>query len=471
MTTRSGIAYKRNWPLHFDTNPEQHKIKPKKKKMNELSSEPVENSGQFIDLSATIINRPGQGNMANQPHAASTGAENEGDNFLTPGTRRNQPRDVDLEERMKNIVSSEVNDIRKTLDTLIKTVQNLAVNTASKVVSFEDRSKDVDVPQPEHPAVSNQRLDRDPLTSGTPSSSGGYVPPSFRMEPLRIRVDKFGINFDGNPLKLTVEEFIFRLECLQEQYDIPWDEILRDFRLLISGPVLEWFWQAQKMRKFTLWIRLKDALLSQYRTTKSPWEAMRDLVERKQMANETIDAYFHVMGKLRSRLHHPITDEDMIKIIKSNVRENIKMVIYPMSIATVELLRVECKDAEKNFPRKDPRPMTHNPRPSRPVNEVTYEGYEDYDYDVGDESDPQVDLANYISAMRVNLQSNKAICWNCHVPGHVFIDCPSTERTVFCYKCGKPKVITPTCPNCQSGNRRRGVEASGETRPAENPTK
>lgn len=469
MYTRSKTANKRNWPLHFDANSDQGQIEPKKKKMNELETGNMENTGQFRDLSSTIINRPGHGNIDNNPQTAPTGIENEGDNFLTPGTRRVQSRDVNLEERVKDIVSNEVKDLRKTIDILVKTVQNMTSNTTNvtpRTVNFDGHVGNGNIPQSDLPAVSNAMASRERIQSGTSSSSGYYFPPVPMKDHLRIRVDKFGINFDGNPLKLTVEEFIFRLECLKEQYDIPWDEILRDFRLLVSGPALEWFWQLQKMRKFTQWVRLKDALLSQYRATKSPFEAMKDLVERKQMANEPIDTYFHAMGQLRSRLPLPITDEDMIKIIKSNVRENIKMVIYPMSISTVELLRVECKDAEKNFPKRDTRQMAPIPRQIRQVNEVTYD---DYEYE---EPNPQIEVPDTVSAIRMAQQHNKVyVCWNCQESGHTFVDCPSTARSLFCYRCGKQNTITPKCPNCQKGNYRRGVETTGETRPAGNPEK
>ncbi|XP_065356323.1 uncharacterized protein LOC135950717 [Calliphora vicina] len=58
---------------------------------------------------------------------------------------------------------------------------------------------------------------------------------------------------------------------------------------------------------------------------------------------------------------------------------------------------------------------------------------------------------------------NTTICWNCKEDGHMFMDCPSQRRRLFCYKCGHDNTVTPKCPTCQ-GNRnanelRVGLEA------------
>lgn len=462
MNTRSRSESKRDRPTTFNEESERYNRETKKKKMNSLNSNVASKDGQIRDLSSTINRQPAQGDVASPAFVAQTATDSGGERYSTPGNGRSHTADRALEDRMKNLISNEVNDIRKTLDTLVRTVQGMALggnNAANGTGSQGSRSMSTNASQPGSSGSSSQR-DR------PPSTSTNYSQPPLNDDRLRIRVDKFGINFDGNTMRLTVEEFIFRLECLQSQYGVPWEEILRDFRLLVSGPVLEWFWQSQKLRNFTQWIQLKDALLCQYRSTKSAFEAMRDLVDRKQLSNEPVDAYFQAMGQLRSRLLHPITDQDMISIIKVNVKENIKMVVYPMSIATVEMLRVECKEAERNFPRRDPRPVAPHTRPTRHVNEVALDEYE------FDEHETHREAPECISAIRTNIQQNRTIvCWNCRAEGHMFMDCPSSERGLFCYRCGRPNTITPRCQNCQSGNSKRGVANPGETRPSENPAK
>ncbi|KAI8115900.1 hypothetical protein CVS40_11953 [Lucilia cuprina] len=154
----------------------------------------------------------------------------------------------------------------------------------------------------------------------------------------------------------------------------------------------------------------------------------------------------------------------MIKILKRNVKESVARIVYPIPVSSVEQLRIECNEAERNFPRRDSRNIQPPARSSRPVSEV----YLDHNEYTNLEEDITENLE--VSAIQLNQQKSNLVCWNCKVPGHVFMECPSTERTLFCYRCGKPNVITPNCPICQ-GNLKRGVGMTGDLRPSKNPNK
>lgn len=455
MNTRSRSRSKRNRGQAFDPNTSVAEIELKRQRMAEQGTSGNANEGQIRDLSNTIINQP----------------------VTAPaGTSENRLNDNNqgIEGTVKAIVSNELIDIRRTMETLARSIKDLSMVVGQRQAPPSERAisgvgdggfvNEALVQRPmadtHDSAVATDR----PGSAMHSTNSSSHYPNSAINDQIRIRIDKFGINFDGNVQRLTVEEFIFRLECLQAQYAIPWEEVLRDFRLLVSGPALEWFWHSQKTKYFRDWFQLREALLCQYRTTKSAFEAMRDLVDRKQAGNETVDGYFHSMAQLRARLVQPIGDLDMVNILKVNVRDNIKMIVYPMSISTVEMLRTECKEAERNFPRREHRSMPVS-RPVRQVSEVFVDGYE------GFEPDYQQDTSEEVAAIRIQnqRQPKQLICWNCNEAGHVFMECTSSVRSLFCYRCGKPNTITPKCPNCQQGNHRRGVEKSGEPRPSENP--
>ncbi|KAI8125098.1 hypothetical protein CVS40_4835 [Lucilia cuprina] len=61
------------------------------------------------------------------------------------------------------------------------------------------------------------------------------------IERINIRVDKWGILYNGNNSQLSIEDFIFRIKHLQAHFIISWDEILRDFHLLVTGPAKDWY--------------------------------------------------------------------------------------------------------------------------------------------------------------------------------------------------------------------------------------
>ncbi|KAI8118687.1 hypothetical protein CVS40_9620 [Lucilia cuprina] len=210
---------------------------------------------------------------------------------------------------------------------------------------------------------------------------------------ILIRVDKWGLTFNGNSTHMSVEDFIFRLEHLQAHYDVLWEEILRDFHLLVTGPAKDWYWLMIRTHGVMKWPTLRCELLNQYRNNSSNFEIMRDLVERKQQPQETIDAFFYAMNKLRSRLVQAIPEYDMIKIMKRNVKENVAKIVYPIAVSSVEQLRLECNEAERNFPRREMR-INFLQRPVRAVNEVRFVEPN------GREIDESSDISEEIAAIR-----------------------------------------------------------------------
>lgn len=271
-----------------------------------------------------------------------------------------------------------------------------------------------------------------------------------------FRVERFGLKFDGNQAKLSVEDFVFRLEHLQAQYGIPWTEILRDFHLLVSDAALDWFWLQVNTRNGNNWPALKHALLLQYKTPRSNFEIMRDLVERRQQPGESLDSYFRALNQIRSKLEQPIPEYEFIKIAKRNLKESVARLVYAMDVTSIEQLRISCIEAERCFPKRDMRPLTQPQRMQRHVSEV-YPEKDPYEENTTEEVE--------VSAV------NNLICWNCREPGHTFMECMSSERYIFCYKCGRPDTITPKCPNCKSENPRMNVGKAGNHRSKENPAK
>lgn len=176
------------------------------------------------------------------------------------------------------------------------------------------------------------------------------------------------------------------------------------------------------------------------------------------------------MNKLRARLREPLPEHEMIRILKRNMRENLAPYLYSMQIYTVEQLRDNCKEVEKNFLVRDAPRMATQGRampPKRYINEVVLESSDT------EEIVEEMKLKNSHTDQRTNTKEdrrNAVVCWNCQQVGHVFMDCPSMQRSLFCYKCGLTGVITPRCPKCQE-NRMRGAIPAGEPRLYQNPDK
>ncbi|XP_061397869.1 uncharacterized protein LOC133333576 [Musca vetustissima] len=278
-----------------------------------------------------------------------------------------------------------------------------------------------------------------------------------------IVVDKWNISFDGRSDGLDVEDFIFRTEHLQRVYGCPWSEVIRDFQLLLKGDAKEWFWVLIANQDIYNWTDLKEALMQQYKSSRSQYEYLRDLEVRKQKVGESIDDYFHAMKKLRSKLRTPLPETDMIRIVKRNLRPDLSHIIYAMKIYTIDQLRDECKELEKNYLKKEKYsiPTVKIPQQTRrqyPVNEVYL------DEQLGDQMDEELIIVEEVNQKRTAEKRESTLtCWNCQASGHTYFECPVPQRNLFCYRCGCPGVTCPTCPKCL-GNGMKGVWKSGETR-------
>lgn len=300
---------------------------------------------------------------------------------------------------------------------------------------------------------------RDWNRSSIPQPTYGYRAP--------IKIDRWGIKFDGNPELLTAEDFIFRLETLQGHYGCPWPEILRDLHLLLSGPAYEWYWQFQQTYRSPDWPMLKEALLQRYRNPKSDLEIMRDLMDRKQGVWESTEDFFSSIHKMRSRLRMQLPEVELVRILKRNLNERIGRLVYPQAVYSLDQLRMACRDAEDAFPCSD-RMNRHARQPMGRynANELAY---------MEEEAVPiEENLAafQYSGNRPRNNREGEArslICWNCKVPGHTFMDCPSTERNIFCYKCGCEGVITPKCRKCHPENSGRNATSMGEAHSSQSP--
>ncbi|KAM8718693.1 hypothetical protein ACLKA7_001412 [Drosophila subpalustris] len=172
--------------------------------------------------------------------------------------------------------------------------------------------------------------------------SGGRQP---RADPIKIQ--RWGILFDGGPKSMPVKEFIFRVEHMQKVYNVPWSDVIRDFHALVDGRARDWFWTHVRTATILDWPNLRYCLEQHFQSRKSSFEQEQDLRERKQRPGESIDDYLQEMISLRSRLPTPFSDHDLIKTIKINIRDGISRVIYPMAISNLEKLRDECHEAER----------------------------------------------------------------------------------------------------------------------------
>ncbi|KAM8708108.1 hypothetical protein ACLKA7_015130 [Drosophila subpalustris] len=246
---------------------------------------------------------------------------------------------------------------------------------------------------------------------------------------------------------------------MQKVYNVPWSDVIRDFHALVDGRARDWFWTHVRTATILDWPNLRYCLEQHFQSRKSSFEQEQDLRERKQRPGESIDDYLQEMISLRSRLPTPFSDHDLIKTIKINIRDGISRVIYPMAISNLEKLRDECHEAERWLATRWTKPAQPLLPPKVPRHHVQ-EAYVPVTEPNAEEEEEQSVEALY----RPREGGGNLTCWNCSQAGHTFWDCESTERTIFCYKCGLAGTVFPKCTRCQQGNHRRSKTQAEESR-------
>ncbi|XP_073838108.1 uncharacterized protein [Musca autumnalis] len=444
---------KRNRTASFDISRISVQTLPKyrKKDKNGGMVNPPGIDPAIIDMSQTInANSIPNNNLYN---AVSNGNASGSQNSMPIGNEMNNVlkemvdtgvnnAQLSLRPLVKECIGEEMRKVYEAIGKLGDIVKNL--NVGNNAQNNQQNNSPFPFPYPPPTIETNRR-------SEIPTNNMMSNPPGPNLD-RPSKVEKFKLKFDGNQSGMSVEDFVFRLEYLKNQYRVSWEEIYAEFQSLLTGSAYEWYWLQIKTGVVKDWHSLKDALYRRYSTTRSNFEVMSEIVDRKLKPGEDIDTFFQSINTLRAKLVQPISDGELIQIVKRNLKGEIFRMVYPMNVGSMEQLRMECILAEKTCSKRDVRYMPPPPNRQVRVNEVTTENY---DYDCDYYGDDQI---QEVSEMKTD-----PICWNCRKTGHRFMDCLSTQRTLFCYRCGQPDTVAPRCPKCKSENAKKSMISAGRS--------
>lgn len=260
----------------------------------------------------------------------------------------------------------------------------------------------------------------------------------------KYKVKDWGMRFNGSEKNADAEHFIFCLESTRQDYGYPFDELLREFPQLLEGSAESWYWQQRRIAPFRHWNELREAFLAQFRRYQNEFQIQKEIMGRRQMPNETFDEFFDAVLKMRNQQRSPYDENDLVEIMKGNLKSSLASLIFPIQIKGLNHFRQEVKRAELMVAGQRQAYQQRTFQPQK-VHELEYT-----------EAESELD----VDALAV---SNRYTCWNCRKVGHSYIDCPVPISKVFCFKCGREGVVSPKCPRCQ-GNLNRSVPRTGEAR-------
>ncbi|KAI8121826.1 hypothetical protein CVS40_7192 [Lucilia cuprina] len=256
---------------------------------------------------------------------------------------------------------------------------------------------------------------------------------------------------------MLVEDFIFRIEKLQKSYDCPWEVIMDGFHHLLEGQAARWYWDHIRDRPGINWKNMKLDIVLKFQQFQTNMDVLRRMMDRFQMRDEKSSNYIDAIISLRNQLREPLPDYQVVDIIKRNLKPRIAFLIFATQIYSIEHLRVECRKAEDLIDYEFQQRSRQNVS-NRAVNELSWD---DFNFEEPVEEIRHRQFSKPCPKPMINNDSMK--CWNCNISGHTFKECTSAQRSLFCFRCGTPGVITPQCIKCKQGNRHTSA-MGGESR-------
>lgn len=278
------------------------------------------------------------------------------------------------------------------------------------------------------------------------------VDPSIRFDPniSNIPCDKitsiiqnWNLKFDGSSTGLNVDEFLYRVRSLtQDNFRGDFNVICRNLNILLIGKAREWFWRYHKRVTTVQWDDFCDAIRSQYKEFKSPFDIKEEIRGRKQKVGETFDAFLDSITTMMDRLPEPVPEYELVEILCRNLRPDIRQELLFVQINSLSHLRRLVQKRENflndEYVRKSltSRPANVQHMPRRNISEL--EALDDEPNHDDEGKDRFVEAFHKVGNMT---------CWNCDGVGHHWHDCVET-RTIFCYGCGLKDTYKPNCSKC-----------------------
>lgn len=336
---------------------------------------------------------------------------------------------------------------------------------------------------PQPPVTSPQQMQTLPAVEGrtfrelfgiTPHSEQGNVaqnrPPSNHVNSisgygsnsasdLQSRPDKvlqimsnWKLKFNGGQNGLSVDNFIYRVEALTAQtLQGNFDILCGNASSLFDGKANDWFWRYHRSVSSICWNDMCRALREQYQDSRTDIDIRELIRERKQKPNESFDSFYDSIVALTDRLQTPLSDTDLVEILRRNLLPEIQHEILNLEIRSLQFLRDTCRRREffmQDVRRRHGFALTRPAPMGKRISEI------DMNVDVTQVCQ-EVQPSDEISALTL-------VCWNCNKAGHRYQDCVS-DRTIFCYGCGAADTYKPNCPKCNSKNSRSNAPKSAPT--------
>lgn len=358
---------------------------------------------------------------------------------LNPGEAMNAIALITMERRLLTSLSEKMSEIIQ--NSVVETVQRLMI-TPPQSTSNNTRAQ-TPIENSSHEVGSVSGIEhRRSQNAGSPFSNRSHNTDLLNRPDKVVHIlNGWKLKFSGTGF-LTVDNFIYRVEALTVQtLEGNFSVLCKNASVLFEGKANEFYWRYHKSVNEVQWNQLCVALRLQFRQERDDADIEELIRSRKQKNSENFDCFFDSISTLLDQLQHPLSPQKIVRLLRNNLRPEIRHELLNIEIKTVSELRDICRRRE-NFLEDVKRSQGYvkGTPYRREVSELIKENTEEEQSD----SDSHV----------IEVEAFTLICWNCNQEGHRYQDCIA-ERRVFCYGCGAPNTYKPDCRRCSKNSKGR----------------
>lgn len=256
--------------------------------------------------------------------------------------------------------------------------------------------------------------------------------PNYQINNNRTPLDKWGFQFNGT--NMSVEDFLFRVECKQMNSNYTWQEVYSNLNSVLSDPVESWYWNFRKNHPRADYNSFKLALSERYPSRDNDIDLWRKLINRRQRPGEAFDDFVDDVEKIYYKIEDRPTIPQLIDLIRGNVTPDISTYIGLARTNSLAGIKHLAREAEKLVDKLNP----HKNRIMRKnVQEVS-----------ANDCCPNEDDHVFIEAFTPHKRDYKVYqCKRCSQKFRVNEE-TQEEKRIYGYGCGKEGVIVTNCPTC-----------------------
>lgn len=340
-------------------------------------------------------------------------------------------------------ITSAPTDISQIIDMLQRTIIPSQDEFRREITSIKGTIDTMCINSNQHILNSEHRNDRSDILNNS-MNNNNY------MANLPVHFKEWKVIFDGVG---SVSDFLFKLDTLCIRNKCSHQQLMDNFHIFLTGRAETWYWFFIKQNPSASYPFLKFSITKEFGTLEKDHDIVIKISLKKQSPRESYDEFHSSIVAMNSRLGNPMSDIQLIDILKKNLNPGMKYILFNSNQTNLEDFREAARKAEKLlFENKQQFPLLPS---QRHVNEIeAVGGTEEID------SDPQIE------ALQIKRRSDysRILCWNCSSFGHSYIYCPEETRNLFCFKCGQRGFTTPKCPNRHMENGKPSEFTNGDSR-------